>query len=339
MKVVAENFGLPAGFKLFEDVARALFESATVEQGAVATVHLLRAALRLHRAIFLTTYTGDPQLLAYDGDESMTALDVERSFRSRESQLSPLLGLRRPVFLLDYPMSPAPLQEFVDTGTRQVALIPYVSAADRPLGLITLHQADGYPIWTDYEQQIMVAVSQLIFMGVERLYHLEEHQRLLHVDELTGVGNRRAFVRDLETALAADRPFCLMVVDFDGFKRINDTQGHLVGDEVLRRVAGCLHDAFQSPHQVYRLGGDEFALYVADANPDTGRQLLADAQAQIARRCARLVPTGVWLSVGIAVASVPGSTLDDLVAIADREMYAVKRERRRIARGFDADLG
>jgi diguanylate cyclase (GGDEF)-like protein len=339
MKVVAEDFDLPAGFKLFEDVARALFESTTVEQGGAASVHLLRTALHLHRAIFLTTYTGSAELLSYDGDERMTALDVERCFRSRESQLSLFLGLRRPVFMLDYPMSPAPLQEFVDTGTRQVALIPYVSAADRPLGLITLHQADGYPIWTEYEQQLMVAVSQLIFMGVERLYHLEEHQRLLHVDELTGVGNRRAFVRDLEAALAAGSPFSLMVVDFDGFKRINDTQGHLVGDEVLRRVAGCLSDAFQPPHQVYRLGGDEFALYVADANPDTARLLLVDARAQIARRCARLVPTGVWLSVGTAEASVPGSTLDDLVALADRQMYAVKRERRQIARGFDADLG
>ncbi|MCY0869382.1 MAG: hypothetical protein OWT27_02200, partial [Firmicutes bacterium] len=66
---------------------------------------------------------------------------------------------------------------------------------------------------------------------------------------------------------------------------------------------------------------------------------LADAQSQIARRCGRLVPGGVFLSVGIAAAAAPGRTIDDLVAAADREMYAVKRSRRRLARGFDADLG
>lgn len=136
-------------------------------------------------------------------------------------------------------------------------------------------------------------------------------------DHLTGLLNRGGFERRAAAELARARrsgaSVGVVVLDLDGFKRVNDEQGHPAGDEVLRCVASTLRGSDDAG----RLGGDEFAVLLPDVD-------LAGASAAAARVRDRLA---VGASVGVAVAPVDGATLDELLSAADKRLYAQKARR------------
>lgn len=152
----------------------------------------------------------------------------------------------------------------------------------------------------------------------------DELQIAAFTDALTGCANRRAFERDLERELArcarAELDLCVVAVDLDGLKRINDTEGHAAGDRALLRLVESLRRALRSLDGVYRLGGDEFVVVLPDTSPDGARVVMT--------RVERLeAPSFSW-----GVASVLSTGLTDagaLVSAADEALY----ERRRLERG------
>ena len=87
---------------------------------------------------------------------------------------------------------------------------------------------------------------------------LEEVERVASMDELTGLANRRKVERQLELRAKRGRPFCVLYIDLNEFKQINDSLGHLAGDDLLRQFAGELRMAFRSTDVIGRWGGDEF---------------------------------------------------------------------------------
>lgn len=148
-------------------------------------------------------------------------------------------------------------------------------------------------------------------------------------DELTGLANRATFFAGLERVQEAGVTTSVVYLDLDGFKAVNDTHGHLVGDEVLRQVAARLRSARRERDLCARLGGDEFAVML----PRTDR---AAAEA-IGRRLEALVSAPITTSAGMVMvgASWGVGTSDretgpdqELVGRADAAMYAVKRARR-----------
>lgn len=155
-----------------------------------------------------------------------------------------------------------------------------------------------------------------------------EHEHLAHHDALTGLANRMLFSRRLERTLSEERPFCVMIIDLDRFKTVNDRFGHPHGDAVLRSVAGRLLESVRSTDTVARLGGDEFGVLL----PGLEREL----SEQVARRItdALALPTVVGgkpvrtpASIGIAVAPEHGGDVDTLLHAADFAMYAAKETR------------
>ncbi|HEX4872906.1 MAG TPA: diguanylate cyclase [Nevskiaceae bacterium] len=149
-------------------------------------------------------------------------------------------------------------------------------------------------------------------------------------DPLTGLPNRRHFMEHLDALLARRRPqdSALIYIDIDGFKPVNDTHGHGVGDQLLQAIAQRLRESARPLDINARLGGDEFAL-VLDQVPDA-----ETARGFAERLCQRLrepyALDGVTVSVGasIGVAMVPGGQTggrDALIQCADTAMYAAKR--------------
>jgi diguanylate cyclase (GGDEF)-like protein/PAS domain S-box-containing protein len=157
-----------------------------------------------------------------------------------------------------------------------------------------------------------------------------EHQAL-H-DGLTGLPNRLLLQDRLTQAIRmADRdgrPFALCVIDLDRFKDVNDTLGHLAGDELLQEVAFRLRHALRASDTVARLGGDEFAVLLPDA--DMAAATLA-AEKVVDALGASLVLEGhevaVGASVGIALYPENGGDADTLLRRADVAMYAAKQTR------------
>lgn len=169
----------------------------------------------------------------------------------------------------------------------------------------------------------------------EQLRHLAEH------DPLTGLANRNRFTRMLSAALA--RPghrVALHLLDLDGFKEINDSLGHPVGDRLLVAVAGRLVGAAGAGAEIARLGGDEFAvLQLEPAGVEAARAMADRLVACLARPI--VVAEGrlrIGASVGIALAPEHGDRVDLLLRHADIALYRAKAQARGSTVVFSAEL-
>jgi two-component system, chemotaxis family, response regulator WspR len=180
---------------------------------------------------------------------------------------------------------------------------------------------DAYRALRESQQQLLEANLEL--------------QRMMNMDGLTRVNNRRRFdeyaASEWQRAIREKRPFGLIICDVDDFKRYNDTYGHLAGDEVLKRVAEVLRSCLHRPADLAaRFGGEEFAAVLPDTAAAGTRQLaeamrqgvegLEISHSQSSAGCY------ITLSVG-SIATVPErwDTLIDLVAKADAALYQAKR--------------
>ncbi len=151
-------------------------------------------------------------------------------------------------------------------------------------------------------------------------------EAIAHIDDLTGLANRRAWIETVRREIAERRQGALLICDVDGFKSVNDDHGHRTGDLVLTEVARVL-----SRHGIAgRLGGDEFGVWVGEsaAGHRTARAIMDEvAESLPAPLTDGETPLGI--SVGVATVTDPGMDVMDLLEIADRELYAVKPGGRR----------
>jgi diguanylate cyclase (GGDEF)-like protein len=154
--------------------------------------------------------------------------------------------------------------------------------------------------------------------------------RAAREDPLTGVGNRRALDERMDAALESGRSVAVLAIDVDNLKVINDSHGHACGDEVLRRVAQLLTEQSRAEDVVARAGGDEFVV-VLDNPDERGAGELVEriktAADLVARGAAHPWFAMLRLSIGQA-SSTDGTSVNDLLTIADRRMYEEKRRRR-----------
>ena len=154
-------------------------------------------------------------------------------------------------------------------------------------------------------------------------------ERLNRVDVLTGLRNRRGWNEALNAELARHartrRPAVLMLVDVDNLKDVNDNHGHLVGDEVLRRVAGVLACSTREIDTPARYGGDEFGVLLAETSL-AGAQRVAERvrTAFLERRPREAAEQGCTLSIGLAEVDLSVITADEWLRRADAAMYRAK---------------
>ena len=156
---------------------------------------------------------------------------------------------------------------------------------------------------------------------------LDRLDRIAATDELTGVGNRRGFVKQLEQCLvhASDVSVCLVLFDVDHFKSLNDTYGHGVGDEVLRRVVDAVIGSIRDHDVIGRIGGDEFALLFSA----TDESAAAVAAEHIRKQIEDLRfddPPGMPITASFGVAHLqPGFSAAAALQTADEALYRAKR--------------
>jgi diguanylate cyclase (GGDEF)-like protein len=188
-----------------------------------------------------------------------------------------------------------------------------------------------------WQQRLSTLQGAQAALEVERI--ARDHvvaRRAAIEDPLTGVGNRRALDEALRSVHAeamtpgADVPVSLLVVDLDDFKRINDTYGHVVGDEVLRAVAMAIRGVARADDVVARLGGDEFVVLARRAATANGARLAERVTAAIDGLAVGTRSGAITLgaSVGVATAG-SGRDVGSLLAEADASMYDVKERARR----------
>lgn len=159
----------------------------------------------------------------------------------------------------------------------------------------------------------------------------EELRRQAITDALTGCHNRRFFDEVIQAEQERHRrygmPLCLLFVDIDRFKAVNDALGHDVGDQVLRRMADLLRSHLRGADQVIRWGGDEFLILISCGEPEAQRKVEELKQAFAAAREAGELPPMVDLSVGLCEVPPDATDIMERIAEADQRMYVDKVDR------------
>ncbi|PIC58261.1 GGDEF domain-containing protein [Sporosarcina sp. P12(2017)] len=184
---------------------------------------------------------------------------------------------------------------------------------------------------TDEAYNKLLGLLEVVEYKQQQLQDLNgELQELATRNELTGLYNRRVFRRNLDAAinraeLFMTRSFSLLMFDIDHFKTVNDTHGHLVGDDVLREVARKLEYKIYSPHLVARIGGEEFAVLFDDPNHQKNCERAEELRCYIEK--------SEWNSIGITVSMGitsfrKGDQSSQIYGRADDAQYTSKRNGR-----------
>jgi diguanylate cyclase (GGDEF)-like protein len=145
-------------------------------------------------------------------------------------------------------------------------------------------------------------------------------------DPLTGVLNRRGFTeaveRELNRAQRHGRPFVIAYGDVRGLKGVNDSEGHLAGDQLLKAVGELLTGCARAHDVAGRLGGDEFALLLTEQSAQNAPAVTQRIAEQVQAARESLGFTAAWgLTIGVAAFPADGETAEDLLATADRRLY------------------
>jgi diguanylate cyclase (GGDEF)-like protein len=162
-----------------------------------------------------------------------------------------------------------------------------------------------------------------------RLHDLLNRQA--YTDSLTGLPNRRALDERLENeTLRASRyqhPFTLGMLDLNGFKHINDTYGHLAGDDALRQVVGSLRSSLRDTDFLARYGGDEFAIMMPETEIETAKAIMDRLARAVADNCVSLPGAEqqkITISIGLAMYPVHAISAQALLLAADQALYKSK---------------
>ncbi len=184
-----------------------------------------------------------------------------------------------------------------------------------------------------------VTEKHLKDMKIQELFKKLE-EAALH-DNLTGLANRKKFNERFDVEVKRQRrngrPFSLLVADLDHFKAVNDTFGHLVGDEVLKKIAETLQREMRATDLVARFGGEEFIVLLPETDRLDARRVAEKVRARVAGRELSIQgadrPLHVTLSIGVStMLKEDQRSFDDLMEAADRAVYQAKQDgRNRVA--------
>jgi diguanylate cyclase (GGDEF)-like protein len=160
---------------------------------------------------------------------------------------------------------------------------------------------------------------------------MDEITQMAEHDGLTSLLNRRAFCRDAEKKcdelLRYGGKAFLMMLDIDFFKKVNDTYGHLAGDEVLRSVSGTLLQRFRKTDMVCRYGGEEFCVLMLSLTREKAAEIAEECRWQVEHLPIEFEDKTIRVTVSIGIAEFPAppeQTLTALIARADAALYKAK---------------
>ncbi|MBN3263907.1 sensor domain-containing phosphodiesterase [Pectobacterium brasiliense] len=192
-------------------------------------------------------------------------------------------------------------------------------------------------MWEDNDNVSYGAILRDI---TERRRNEERLFLLAHLDPLTGLANRTLLTSNLETALKNEPAVCIMMVDLDGFKDVNDSLGHSSGDNILVHVAKKIKATVRSGDVVARMGGDEFALLFPGLSDKKVAGKIAE---QIIHEISQAMiiddhQINISASIGAVLYPEYGLTVQDLLTSADLALYQAKSEGRNCYRFFTREL-
>jgi len=232
----------------------------------------------------------------------------------------------------------------LDAGSLAIkaAIVCPLQLGERFIGSLALFhdEADRY---TEDHRRLLVRVAEQAAAVVSNSLVFEQTQEESLTDPLTGLPNRRSMMSRIASEISRSErlqgELAVIVLDVDGFKQINDSYGHTVGDQLLREISRALLGSLRTYDMCVRFAGDEFVVVLGDCSPDDAELKRQELQRHIEAIAVELdsVVLRVGASAGAAVYPHDGRTYDSLIATADRRMYSDKALRRRFTRTSGRD--
>ena len=293
-----------------EDLQALLADSGTLNR---ALMQSLRTGLVLQDATgrILATNPAADRLLGLPGPAAYGRI-VDLFASSVDEAGSPLAGQR------------SPFAEALSSGRAFEGRLVQLARDNAPAWLwctatplVRAGETHPYAVLSSFEDNTQLRDAQA------RLYHTAHH------DELTGLPNRRYLQRHLARALESaahfDQQLSLLLIDLDGFKNVNDSYGHAIGDALIAQMASRLTSMLRDTDWVARPGGDEFVVLLGNASADEARAA-ANRILQVLSQPVAVGATEFYTtaSVGVAVYPQAGVTAEELLKSADTAMYSAK---------------
>ncbi len=304
----------------------------------------LARALRLSHASVIRANPGDKTGIVVTAFEQPYLHDLEIDL-ARYPEVVAALNGQIPVLIPDFDSSPlyASLREaWARDGTevtvRSVMALPFPIYGES-MGVFLLRRTDKEPRFDAADVEFASAVVRSGVAAIQRAQEVEKTRAdndrlaaLAHTDPLTQLVNRRALtirlVAEMERVRRYNSPMAVLLIDLDHFKLVNDTHGHLSGDEVLAAVATLLQRSVRTVDMVARYGGEEFVIVL----PETGRQgarAFAERVREKIMAHTFAVEQGahVRITASIGVATYPSprlNSVEDLFRAADVALYRAK---------------
>lgn len=179
---------------------------------------------------------------------------------------------------------------------------------------------------------ILIREDELSELGFSALTMQHSLRKLIEIDNLTELYNRRSGERRLISTLARARtkniPFTLVIGDIDLFKKVNDTYGHQCGDLVLKSIAGILRKNMRSKGYAVRWGGEEFLLVYEDSGLDESLADLSTLLDEVRSTCCSCEDHQIYVTMTFGMACDPSLDLKDLLREADDRLYYGKNNGR-----------
>lgn len=225
------------------------------------------------------------------------------------------------------------LQATTDVGALQREIQSRLSAITTHLKSYHEREEERTRDWQTRSAQMNQRIHDLERSAQTMQASLRQEHQLASTDQLTGIANRMVFDQRMAQICAQPvdtaTPTCLIVLDIDHFKLINDRFGHAAGDRALRIVAEQLRGALRAGDLLARYGGEEFAVVLIDTPVQTSQRIAEALRQRVERtsfRC-KEVPVSITLSAGITLLQA-GDMPESAFERADRAMYQAKREGR-----------
>ncbi|HUL16719.1 MAG TPA: HD domain-containing phosphohydrolase [Terriglobales bacterium] len=210
----------------------------------------------------------------------------------------------------------------------QSALSIPLQGREKVAGVLTLYIREKQGFTPDH-LRLLLAASSKLGLSVENALQFEQAEDTASTDFLTGLPNARSICAHLERELSrsgrAGNTLAVLLCDLNGFKRVNDNFGHIIGNKLLTEVAKNIKAACREYDHVGRLGGDEFVFVLPDCSVDAIAELKTRLQQAVA--ASAKIACGediVTVSIGCSFFPSDGSTVEELLAEADQRMYLSK---------------
>jgi len=238
------------------------------------------------------------------------------------------------------------IDKIMNFHTHSIVCVPLLNAHNQIIGAIELvnkvvsptnKEANDnttqaviptYESFTEADMKILSSISTFTGVAIENAFLYKKVEELAMVDSLTGINNRYYFNeilrQETEKVKRYDRTMCLLMMDVDNLKIINDTFGHITGDKILSSLADILRIAVRESDFLARFGGDEFVIIMPEATEGHAFILAKRIQEMIARWNKQETTPGLNLSISIGAREAGPDNIDQILAEADRDLYDCK---------------